>query len=332
MTQYSKQVKSTSIALLIFSLLTISIDSVLLTTQILNELLPTFGIGIFLGLFGILAGSYGICAAKATRAEHFFGKYTTSGCWSVFGGIFAFFGLAWLSFAFSCHAVCITEHRKVEEDQSAFYKKLIGMKISDESDPANPSWEEITDPDDIGWLASGTCINFQKDWTVEQTTPEPPIQENTTDIPDFGTEDWITNATEDQYLTTSEIETSATTAAATTVTTKSAEITSTTEDSYEFTTASSGTNDDTDNDVTEPEDHYDNKSIVVAYMSLYLCELVLVFILFIIFIVLSNATGCCYCKSNTVDIEADEDESYKNDSSSDEDSSDSSSDDSSDEE
>jgi len=297
-----------------------------LTTQILNELLPTFGIGTLLGLFGILAGSYGICAAKATKAEHFFGKYTTSGCWSVFGGIFAFFGLAWLSFAFSCHAVCIAEHGKGDEDQSAFYKKLIGMRVSKDSDQKNPIWEEISDPDDIGWLATGTCINFQQDWTAENATANPiDVPEMTTGSFDFETENSTTIDTDDSDFTTRETDTSPTTLASTEAATS---------DSFNGTTTTAGetpasigsTTDEAD--ATEPEDHYEKKSIVVAYMSLYLCELVLVFILFIIFIVLSNATGCCYCESNTVDIE----ESYKNDSSSDEDSSDSSSDDSSDEE
>ncbi|CBY11393.1 unnamed protein product [Oikopleura dioica] len=216
MVKYSQQVKSTSTALLIFSLLTISIDSILLTTQILNDLLPTFGIGILLGLFGILAGSYGICAAKEmahillpTKAEHFFGKYTTSGCWSVFGGIFAFFGLAWLSFAFSCHAVCIAEHG--EKDQSAFYKMLIGKIPSTDSTEENPIWEQ-NDPDEIGWLANGTCINFQKDWTVKEETTVPPEAdlttasfiepENVTDIFMLDYEDWLRNDTDDSNFTT----------------------------------------------------------------------------------------------------------------------------------
>ena len=38
-------------------------------------------------------------------------------------------------------------------------------------------------------------------------------------------------------------------------------------------------------------------------MSLYLSELVLIFILFIVFIVLANSTGCCFCGSGVVDIE-----------------------------
>merc|ERR1712127_216348 len=180
-----------------------------------------------------------------------------------------------------------------------------------------------TEPGDIGWIANGTCINFQKDWTVQQTTPQPPSSlENTTDISDLGTEGWITNTTDASILTTSPTET---TEAATTGIIYDG-VTGTTGDSYDLTTTGNG-NSDNESDELVSKDHYENKSIFVAYMSLYLCELVLVFILFIVFIILSNATGCCYCESNSVDIEVDEEEGYKNDSSSDEDSSDSSSDD-----
>jgi hypothetical protein len=169
------------------------------------------------------------------------------------------------------------------------------MRVSKDSDPKNPIWEEISDPDDIGWLATGTCINFQQDWTAENATANPIEEpEMTTASFDFETE----NST---MIASTEAATS---------------------DSFNGTTTSAGVtpasigSTTVDADATEPEDHYEKKSkcsrissiylilgIVVAYMSLYLCELVLVFILFIIFIVLSNATGCCYCKSNTVDIE-----------------------------
>ncbi|CAG5078146.1 Oidioi.mRNA.OKI2018_I69.PAR.g8913.t1.cds [Oikopleura dioica] len=275
MVQYSKQVKSTSIALLIFSLLTISIDAVLLATQIINDLLPTFGIGIFLGFFGILAGSYGICAAKATKAEFFFGKYNTSGCWSVFGAIFTFFGLFWLSFAFSCHAVCIAEYGS--EDPSGFYKLLTG----------------IVEIDDVQNL---------HDWTFDNTTK--PDEDEGGEIP--GTKAFMMGET----LTTAAQEASSyepdvSTSTSTTTSSGQTDSTSSTSTTATTTTTEDGERDN-NGEIESLLDTYANKSYVIAYMSLYLSELVLIFILFIVFIILANSTGCCFCGSGVVDIEDEE--------------------------
>jgi len=134
---------------------------------------------------------------------------------------------------------------------------LIGKIPSTDSTEENPIWEQ-NDPDEIGWLAYGTCINFQKDWTVKEETTVPPEAdlttasfiepENVTDTFMLDYEDWLRNDTESDYsnFTTPVNDINGTIAVSTVLTTE---------------------NDTNSNN----EDHYENKSrsVIISYIYFF---------------------------------------------------------------
>ncbi|CAG5085201.1 Oidioi.mRNA.OKI2018_I69.PAR.g10837.t1.cds [Oikopleura dioica] len=122
----TQQAKRLSIVLLVFSILLVVSDAFCLAVEVKwqngLDLIPSFGIGIVVGIFAIAAGSIGIVASKLHTPPPFFNRFRAAGCLGNFSGSLSIIGFLWILPSLAWHVYQVSMY-------PSYWEAVLGKAI-----------------------------------------------------------------------------------------------------------------------------------------------------------------------------------------------------------